>query len=364
MRNLVLLFCGLTLFSCSSKENGGEVLLADREQGDLSDVYGQSEMLYYDFEERATDKSGEKHFMSRMKQQFTKLQDLDQDIWSGIDDLEEIKANLINEWTGKGAITLMTREFGGKGDYIQIYDLSKTDNSTTSDCSLDSENGKLLQSTLSTLRTNITEKLASSSNYDKSKKRFFFKDTGVSNFKDFKDLRKKVEKLVDASNVAPDDEESIIQIYTTLSFSEKEWSQLLPEEATFLNVLRAICRLEKEILRARYDAFAVMNSRYSFCGYGFDKILAIAEGKDVVGAGDTIELQVTMAAFDSYLEPVVKCTNGKVVKSSVKDGMGKIKLIAPEKGEQKVTYKGTITRLTKSGEPKVMKWEKEVWVQE
>ena len=362
MKNLLLVFCGAFLFSCSSEENGGEMFLVQREQQDLSYIYYQSEELYSQFKERITDRSQGGAFISRMKKTFVQIQELDQEIWSVISDLEEVKANLISEWTGSSGNELVINEFGGKNNYIQVYDLSKTNHSTTSNYSIDSQNGKLIESTLSGFRKVLTEKLVQTSTFEERK--FNFKDTGIPDFKDLKDLRNKVEKLVRVSNVAPDDKEMLIRVYMSLSFSKHEWKQLLPEETTYLNIFRIICHLEKEILKARQNVFALINSRYCMAEYGFDKIMAIAEGKNIVGAGDTLELQITMAAFNSSLSPVIKCTNGKVTNVSAKNGIGKIQVVAPQKGEQKVTYKGTITILNKRGQPKTQKWEKEVWVHE
>lgn len=350
------------LVACSTDLDTSALFLSERSQNDLSYIYRQSQEQYLELERKALDESAGDRAISRMKKDFVKVQSLDQDIWTAIEDLEEVKADLIAEWTGKEAIALMTEEFGGKSESIQIYDLSNSDNSVTSNYSFDSEKGKIVESTLTDLRKNLTEKLAATSNY--GKKKYVFKDNGISDFKDLKDLRKKVESLVKASNVALDDEATIIQVYCDLSLSKKEWSQLLPEETTFLNVFRMICHLEKEILKVRHAVFSLINTRYIGCSFGFDKILSVASGKNIVSAGDTVEIQVTMAAFNSYSEPIVKCTKGKAIKSSVRNGMGTITFIAPEKGEQKVTYSGTITVKNKSGVPKTVKWEKEVWVKE
>jgi len=362
MKIVLVVISGLVLFACSTETDSNTLFLAEHSQNDLRYINYQGELPYTQFRERAEDKSQDKTFRVRMKRDFQKIQGIDEEIWTAIDDLEEVKANVIYEWTGESAEKLATNTFGGKNESITIYDLSKTDNSATSNYSSNSENGKNLQEIMADFRKNLTEKLALTSN-DETKE-YKFNDSGISDFKDFKELRKKTEALVKASHVAPDDSETLIRIYMELSLSKKDWSNLLPEETSYLNVFNAICHLEKIILKTRQEAFELMGSRYCIAEYNFDEILPIAYGKDIVSAGDTVEIQVTMAAFNSYGEPIVKCTQGKPVKSSVRNGMGKITFIAPEKGEQKVTYSGTVTVKSKSGVPKTVKWEKEVWVKE
>jgi hypothetical protein len=350
------------LVACSTDLDTSALFLAERSQNDLSYINYQSQSLFEQFKERAGDRSQNKTFLSRMKRDFQKVQGIDDEIWTAIEDLEEVKANVINEWTGEAAEKLVISELGGKNESIVIYDLSKTDNSETSNYSSNSENGKNLQEIMVDFRKNLTEKLARTSNY--GTKEYTFNDSGISDFKDFKDLKKKTEMLVNASHVSSDDRETIIRIYMDLSLSQQDWSNLLPEETSYLNVFNSICHLEKIILKTRQEAFELMGSRYCIGEYNFNKILPVAYGKNIVSAGDTVEIQVTMAAFNSYSEPIVKCTKGKAIKSSVRNGMGTITFIAPEKGEQKVTYSGTITVKNKSGVPKTVKWEKEVWVKE
>jgi len=106
-----------------------------------------------------------------------------------------------------------------------------------------------------------------------------------------------------------------------------------------------------------------MGSRFCGAEFGFDKILSVANGNDVASAGDTIEIAVTVAAFNSMKNPVVTCETGKVIETSLADGIGKVKVIVPKSTSNRtLTYKGTISMKNKSGVVKTIPWTKEVYI--
>jgi hypothetical protein len=116
--------------------------------------------------------------------------------------------------------------------------------------------------------------------------------------------------------------------------------------------------MQKEVLTARADAVALIRSRVGGGEYSFNKIMALAYGPEVANAGDELNVEVLMAAFDSDKQPEVTY-NGSVVKE-VADGKGIIKTKASSGSE--MVMKGTITIKNKSGIGKTLPWEKKITI--
>lgn len=362
MKTSILIVVIALLFSCSSADQFPGNLL-EREQSMLFLNYGAGEELYYDFVMRAGDKSVSSSGLKRVKRDFQNVKALDKMVDQSIRELERLKKEVISGTTDKNITGLQKNKPGDNRFGLVNYDLSQcTENAVRSDFSSGTENGRKIQQLMKRFRRSFCEKLVPTSNYGDRK--YVFIDFGITDFKTEKELSEKVSALIKKNKVAIDDVEALKQIYASVSYSTRDWNELLPEESTSSEIIRLIVNLENTLLKVRRDAFGLMNSRISDCGYGFDKIMGIAVGKDVVSAGDTMEIAVTVAAFDSNREPLVKCTNGKIVGVKLDNGIRKIKLVAPGKSEQKITYRGTVTMLNKSGVPKTIPWEKTVWITE
>ena len=348
---VILLFC-----SCSGSSDVNP-LLAEREQRDLELYYGLGEELRSEFRWMAEDRSAgevQKYFHKN----YENVERINTSVIKVIRDLEEVKYQLAKELF-EGSIKDSDSKLIGDDDLvIQEFYLSKANaDATSSNFSFDSEYGKRARKTFLQFRKSLTENMIESSNIREDK--FSFNDTGIPNFKNDKALRKSIERLVDASEVGLDDREPLIKIYSDLSFSEEQWKKFLPEEGNCIELFRTISYLEKQVLLARVEAFRLMRSRFGGEDYGFDKITSFARGEDIVSPGDTFEIAVGIAAFNSFHEPVVKCNSKDVLEGRyVKEGMGRLKIVAPKnKRQQTLVYKGTVTILNKSGVPKTLTWE-------
>lgn len=350
------------LCSCSPGTSDINPLLAEREQQDVFHFYYEGAGLLSGFKERAQDKSSD--IKTRFEEDYQRANEISKEVWKYIHSLERLKLNVADDLFNGSADRNVLNGEGGERALITEYNLSNCDPTvSTSDFAYNSKNGKELQHLMMDARKMLTEKLVLTSNRN-GQKTYFFRDSGITDFTDLLQLGKQVEQLVKASNVAPDDRDAVISIYCKLSINKKDWKELLPEENNCLEVFRLIHHLEKELLKAQNDVFRVMESRFCIADYGFDKILSVANGDNVVSAGDTLEIAVAVAAFNSMRNPAVTCETGKVIESSVEDGIGRIKVIVPKNTNHKtLNYKGTISIITKSGVAKTVPWTKEVYVQ-
>ena len=196
-------------------------------------------------------------------------------------------------------------------------------------------------------------------------KDYFFKAPDINDFKDNKDLMAKIQKAIDASNVAMDDKEPIKKIYAALT--KKEFSTVHEQEGihwigkTFdhspvVAALASLSSMQKEILAARADAVAVIRARVGGGEYSFNKIMPLVVGPELANSGDDIKLNVLMAAYDSDKQPEV--TMGGVPVEEVRDGMAFIETKAS--GSNEMVLEGEITIRNKSGIAKTRPWTKTI----
>jgi gliding motility-associated protein GldM len=213
-------------------------------------------------------------------------------------------------------------------------------------------------------RKELCETIASYPGGD-GQKAFFFKSPEINKYKDQKDLSAQITKAIEASNVNQDDKEAIKKIYSSLTkeeFSSQHemknvhWIGKTFDHSPSVAAIASLSSLQKEILSARADAVALIRQRVGGGEYSFNKIMALAYGPELANAGDEIEVQVLMAAYDSDKQPVVTYSGNTV--SEVRDGKGFIKTRAS--GGSEMTLSGNITIRNKSGIPKTMPWEKTV----
>jgi gliding motility-associated protein GldM len=216
-------------------------------------------------------------------------------------------------------------------------------------------------------RKELTEKIASSFPVEGGAKKFFFKAPEINEYKDMLDLSQKVDKAIKASNVNMDDQEAIKKIYTALTKQERHevhevknvhWIGKTFDHTPVVAAIASLSAMQKEVLTARADAVALIRSRVGGGEYSFNKIMALAYGPEVANAGDELNVEVLMAAFDSDKQPEVTY-NGSVVKD-VADGKGIIKTKASSGSE--MIMKGTITIKNKSGIGKTLPWEKKITI--
>lgn len=225
-------------------------------------------------------------------------------------------------------------------------------------------NGIKLWDSYNDYRKKLTELVAKSSST--AEKKYSFTDPKINEFKDFADIRKKMEKNL--KTVAPDDQEALLKIYSSLTKQEfadmnegeikhVQWIGRTFDHAPSVAAIASLSSLQKEILTARADAVALIRARVGGGEYSFNKIMALAYGPEVANAGDEVSVEVLMAAFDSDKQPIVT-VNGGTLKET-KDGKG---YVVAKAGSTEMNLTGTITILNKSGIPKKLDWAKKITI--
>ena len=215
-------------------------------------------------------------------------------------------------------------------------------------------------------RADLTELIASSSTT--KEKKYAFKDPNIRSFKDFADIKKQL--MASLKTVAPDDQEALVKIYSSLTKQEiadmhegeikdVHWVGRTFDHSPSVAALASLSSLQKEILTARADAVALIRGRVGGGEYSFNKIMALAYGPEVVNQNEEVEVQVLMAAFDSDKQPMVTMGGASVPKENIRDGKA---FIMTKSGSTEMNLSGTITILNKSGIPKTLPWEKKITV--
>ncbi|GAB5416719.1 MAG: hypothetical protein Crog4KO_22080 [Crocinitomicaceae bacterium] len=153
------------------------------------------------------------------------------------------------------------------------------------------------------------------------------------------------------SDVNYEDQEGLIELILELTPRTGENKTYSAREA-----LHYLCMLEARILKARKTAFGLFKTRISFCGTSFDKITPVISGPEVVAQGSEVELELMIAALDSYNNPEVTCNENATIE--VRDGVAYLKLNV----DKTTTLKGTIGIRNKQGALKTENWEKTIVV--
>lgn len=222
-----------------------------------------------------------------------------------------------------------------------------------------------LWKTYNAYRKELTELIASSVVVERGQKPFFFKAPEINDYKDVIDLSAKIDKAIKASNVSPDDQEAIKKIYSSLTKQERSevhevknvhWIGKTFDHSPSVAALASLSSMQKEILTARADAVALIRGRIGGGEYSFNKVVPLAYGPEVVNAGDEINVEVMMAAFDSDKNPIVTVNGGTLKETH--DGRGFVTAKASSSPEMRLT--GEITILKKSGMKTTMPWEKKI----
>ncbi|MFK7783540.1 MAG: GldM family protein [Crocinitomicaceae bacterium] len=230
--------------------------------------------------------------------------------------------------------------------------------------------GMKLWESINGFRKEITQLVASSQlgagdnpSFDKS---YYFKAPEINKFKDQRELNKKIEEAIKASNVHPEDRAMIAEIYSSLSKEEfstvhdvkdVHWIGKTFDHAPVVAAIASLSSLQKDVLSARADALTLLRSRVMGSEFSFNTIIPLARGPEVVNQGEEFQLEVMMAVYDKDKQPEVTIEGGEV--SEVKDGKGIIKL----RGQgNTMDLKGTVSISNRSGIKRTLNWEKTVTV--
>lgn len=216
----------------------------------------------------------------------------------------------------------------------------------------------------------ITEKIASTQlGGDGStgfSREYFFKAPSINTFESQKALDMEIRKAIEKSKVHPEDEAVILEVYKSLTKEEfstvhdvenVHWIGKTFDHAPVVAALASLSSLQNDILSARADALALIRARVGGNDFSFNKVFAMAQGPEVVNAGDDVEMHIMMVAYDSDKQPVVTM-NGEEVKE-VKNGQGRVTFKAQG---QEMLMQGTVSVKTKSGLTKTIPWEKNITV--
>jgi hypothetical protein len=198
-------------------------------------------------------------------------------------------------------------------------------------------------------------------------KSYSFKTPDIRDFKDQHDLNMKFQSAILLGNVNPSDKELLFKIYSSLSKNEKyvvndvsgvHWLGKTFDHSPVVASIASLSSLQKEILAARADAVSHLFERVGGGEYSFNKIIALAYGPELVAKGETINVEVLMAAYDTDIQPTVTL-NGSTV-PNVAFGKGIIHVPASSGGDLKLN--GTISITNKHGVKKMLPWSKNVKV--
>lgn len=200
--------------------------------------------------------------------------------------------------------------------------------------------------------------------------KFSFNDPKISKFKDKDDLLVKLAPALNSLKVdnKPTGEMDIIrEVYISLTKNEMvpegdkmlHWIGKTFDHAPSVAVLASLSSIQKEILTARATTVAYLQEKVGAGEYSFNKVMALAyPDQAVVNGGEEFSMSVLMAAFDTERQPIVKPDQGTTLPS--KQGVGIVKLRAPNSGEMKLS--GTVTIRKKNGSEKTEYYETKVIV--
>jgi len=230
--------------------------------------------------------------------------------------------------------------------------------------------GMKLWNSIIDFRKEITELVASSQlgagdtpSFDKA---YYFKAPKINTFKDQRELKRKIDEAIKASNVHPDDRAMIAEIYSSLTLEERStvhdmenvhWIGKTFDHAPSVAAIASLSSLQKDILSARADALTLLRSRVMGSEFSFNTIIPLARGPEVVNQGDEFQLEVMMVVYDKDKQPEVTIEGGEV--SEVRDGKGIINLHGQG---NTMNLKGTVSIQNRSGIKRTMNWEKTVTV--
>jgi len=200
--------------------------------------------------------------------------------------------------------------------------------------------------------------------YEWGGKTFTVKPKNIPTFIDNADLAKQVATMIDESKGnLKEDRQVLIDLYIGMTKKEKSVDRGVPDVhwigktfngSPLVAAIASLSSMEQDVLSARALALAHWKSKVSTGEYSFNKIMPLAYGPVVANGGDSIELQVMMAAFDSDNQPTVtikEFEGADIVYPG--NGQGVVRLKA---GGSAMSLKGTVSIKNKSGVAKTEDW--------
>ncbi|MEO9257179.1 MAG: hypothetical protein ABI207_02285 [Crocinitomicaceae bacterium] len=238
-----------------------------------------------------------------------------------------------------------------------------------------------LWNSLKSYTTTLTEIIA---NYkegtEADAKTYTYKAPTIGNLKagnEAIEIKEIVEKSFNDKNnsVQPDDKSAIKDIYGILAKDElvdmKEtkdvpWMGRAFDHTPVVAAIALLSSMENEVLNARAIAVTQVRLRVGGGQYSFNQIMPLAYGPEFVNQGDSVTIEVLMAAFDSYKTPRVSVATDTVSKgeylpdNAYSNGKGYVRFKAGATGT--INYGGMVGIQNKSGVWKDRRWVKTIQV--
>lgn len=352
----------LFLFSCNSEIDPGEIYALEVLQGNTHQQFAYGEEKLLDSKECSEDKSAgeiQKVYMDS----YGFYMKIDSISGSYVSIIEKMKMDMFiglnEELAFEKEESIIQYDYKReKSSRPVYYVLSNVKNRGGSDI-LNPKNRDVLIMSIRKYRKELCEMIVKSAYYHKNRPSYFFKDPAINEFKNNEDFNRQFDEKIKQSKISPDDFEAVRKIYFLLSKTDSEWEVILTEKDSWVDAMGVLLAVENSILEARSLAFYLMSGRGGCGGSSiFTKILPLVNGPNAAVAGDTVQLEIIMAAYDEYKTPVITVSEGRVEK--IKEGKGYISVVVPNSKELEV--KGTISILNKSGVPRTNEWSHKIKV--
>ncbi len=226
-------------------------------------------------------------------------------------------------------------------------------------------NGAELWKRLLKYRNQLVEKVGT---YQSGQsKDFKFSSKSINDFKNREDLLSKVQAMVDSNQEAnlKEDRQNLIELYLTLTKPEQvdqndtkglHWIGFTFDHAPIVGGLASLSSLQNDVLTARLLALNMIRSRVNMDTYSFNRIQPLAFGPVIANYGDSVYVNVMMAAYDDDNQPTIALngeSNARLIYPQ--NGQGIVGLKVDQNNEK--VLKGSISILNKSGVAKIESWE-------
>lgn len=208
-----------------------------------------------------------------------------------------------------------------------------------------------------------------------SDKKFGFVPEQYNDYTNYDQLVKKVNQILDKATKDgklndKEDKKAIFDIYTRLSKPERStvhdqedvhWIGMTFDHAPLVAGIASLSSLQQDILSARKIALDNYASKVSIGEFTFNSIQPLVYGAPVVNEGDSVELKVMMAAFDSENQPRVTVTEGAENAEIKETGKG-YSVVKVKAGSSQIDLKGKVAIKNKSGIWKEDDWNQTIMV--
>lgn len=366
MKIIACSFLLLVLFSCNSIENDASIRNAIASEAQLQQMnvmlYGNGERYASNIrEEFSTTPKNQEMISKNSKLLFimNKIDQIDSLTAAIIHSIDQLKVSLLKEAGENYPINKERSVLPSPFDFANLKNASNTHAASELLLNSDSpgEKGMELFNQFKNYRNELVKTVGSTMVQK-------MVVTDINDFTNEADLITKIKTQI--TSKAPnyrDDQESLTEIYKTLTLPNqvegKTWAVNSFEHSSLIGCISTLTILQNQILQARAFALAHITSIGCFADYGFDKIIPFAQGPSLIYEGETAEITVGIAAFDSYNQPEVtlQSIDGEILKSE--QGTGKVH-VKPSEGLQKI--KGTVSIRNKSGTKKTENWEWDIRV--